>query len=306
MDNELLTSKENKKTLISVLGWEDRFYKGIEYDFSTYNVDHLLLLVYQDYFNRDNFKLIMKSNLDKISEICESSNITLKLINLNYSDEIENYNKIGILKDEISYLNTKDILIDITTIPREVIWNILSFSLSMSTSVELIYHKPKDYDSWLCKNFEKPLLQMGHSGISKFGIQTALIVITGFEAERTKQLINHFEPDVVFLCVQTGQQFENTKRNIESHKTFYTPNLIEFREMDSYNIKLGAEILNNIVSKLDNYNIIIASQGPKTSSVIAYNVFLNYSNIGLAYVPSKDININYSKGIDDNIKYKLK
>ena len=307
MDNkQLISLNQDKKTLITVLGWEERFLQGIRHDLSNQNIAHVLLLVYSDYFDRHDFNEIMRDNLEYLKIECQQFNITIEEIKLNYSNPINNYNKIFTLKDAISGLIFKSLLVDITTIPREMIWNILTLCAQNTSSIDLIYHKPSSYDSWLCKNFEKPLLQIGHSGISRFGKQTALIIITGFEVERTRQLINHFEPDIVYLCVQVGEQFENTKRNIESHRTFCSPNLIEFCEIDSYDIQLGTNTVNNIVDKLQGYNIIISSQGPKTSSVIAYNAFIRKTNIGLVYVPSKDININYSKGIEDSIQYTFK
>lgn len=307
MDNKhSIFLNQKKKTLITVLGWEERFLEGIKFDLANQNIGHLLLLIYSDYFGRLDFNEIMSRNLECLKIECKKNNIIIEEIKLNYSDPIENYKKVFTLKNAITKLTFDSLLVDITTIPREMIWNILTLCTETSSSINLIYHKPCSYDSWLCRNFEKPLLQIGHSGISRFGKQTALIIITGFEVERTKQLINHFEPDIVYLCVQTGEQFENTKRNIESHRTFCSPNLIEFCEIDSYDISLGTVVVNSIVDKLQGYNIIISSQGPKTSSVIAYNAFAKNASIGLVYVPSKDININYSKGIKDSVQYKFK
>ena len=69
--------------------------------------------------------------------------------------------------------------------------------------------------------------------------------------------------------------------------------------MDTYNIDQSIKILNEYIKKNVDFNIIIASQGPKTSSISTYRSYLDSSKrIGLAYVPARDFNGKYSKGID--------
>ena len=71
--------------------------------------------------------------------------------------------------------------------------------------------------------------------------------------------------------------------------------------MDTYDIKSSNEKLNEYVKKNDEFNIIIASRGPKTSSMSSYRTYLDSSNkIGLAYVPARDFNGKYSIGIDED------
>ena len=247
----------------------------------------------------------MQNNLDSIETSCKAQSIIVEKFELIYSNSFTEVKNLDILKDRLGGYGIKALLLDLSTMPRELIWNILTYSTLIFEKIDLIYHKPKEYAQWLCRNFEKPVLQIGHSGISRFGKPTALIIITGFDPERTKQLINHFEPDIVYLGIQIGSQFENIKRNIEEHKSFLMQNLNYF-ELDSFDINSGDSSLNKIVEILTEYNIIISSQGPKLSSVITYNSFVKYSNVGLAYVPSKEINLEYSKGIMDNVKYEFK
>lgn len=304
--NNLSVLVENKNTLIVVLGWEERFLSGFKLDILNNKFGICFIIIYEDYFMKNEFSIIMQMNLDIVKDICINNSITLNCINFTYSKPSEMYFNSRV-EESFKNLTNCNILIDISTIPREMIWSLLTFLKEQNVNIKLIYHKPVSYDkNWLCRDFEKPILQLGHSGISKFGAKTALIIITGFDFERTKQLINHFEPDIVYLCIQEGDQFENTKRNVENHKLFSNQDQIIFIEIDSYNIDLGSTIIISIIENLEEYNIIISSQGPKLSSIIAYNAFLKYPNIGLTYVPSKEININYSKGLKETIEYNYK
>jgi len=301
MDKKQSTS--NKNILITVLGWEERFIEGITIDIKKHEYDYCLIIIYLNYFNKDEYKGIMQEYQDRVKTLCEEQKIELSSLEFESSapSHFLSDNKLPSIFNGYKNCN---LTFDITSIPRALIWHLLSLSEDVSGSINLIYHKPIKYGNWLCRNFEKPILQIGHSGIFKFGVQTALIIITGFDTERSKQLITHFEPDKIFLCVQDGNQFDNHLRNIQENKIFTPP--VEVVRIDSYDINSATDIVSNIADQLNDYNIILSSLGPKVSSIVAYNTYTKYPNIGLAYVPANEISIDYSTGIADSISYNIK
>tara|TARA_R110002051_G_scaffold161672_1_gene233244 strand:- start:178 stop:1059 length:882 start_codon:yes stop_codon:yes gene_type:complete len=280
-------------SLITVLGWEDRFMNGVDIILDKYNVKSIVLILFKDYCSMDN----MSINLDKIKSTAALSKISLTEIVLEYNNSINNWKVLNNFFKENEINNP---LLNLTTIPRETIWTLLFYLRNSSNSVDYVYFKPKTYNNgWLTKNHKEPRLLFKHSGIFELEKKLVLFVITGFDESRLKQLIEYYEPYKLIIFSQSGEQFNNLTRN-KSIPEFFDSE-IEVVEMDTYNIKLSNEKLNEYIIKNIDFNIIIASQGPKTSSISTYKSYLDSSNrIGLAYVPARDFNGNYSVGIDED------
>lgn len=291
-----MKNKREYNTLIAVLGWEDRFYEGIKSDLDNYSFHQLILLCYRECDN-----LTAKSR-GLIDQLCIKNDIELKNL------EISDLDAVGKWKAFEDYFSNKDnvgnkVLLEISTMPRDTIWSILYFLNPLSISIDYIYHTPKLYNSeWLTKEPGKPRLLFKHSGISKLGAQTALIILTGFEVERTKQLVQFFEPKLTYLGLQKGNQFDNERRNAENHESIKGYTETKEFELDAYSIDNGYSSIKEQIDELkDRYNVIVASLGPKPTSIAMYRAFLDNSEIALAYVPAKEFNKEYSTGINNKI-----
>jgi len=288
--------KKGYNTLIAVLGWEDRFYEGIKSDLENYSFQRLILLRYQEC---DDFTV---KSRELIENICAKNEIDLKYLEVSDLDTVE---KWKVFDDYFSNEDNvgKNVLLDISTMPRDTIWSLLYFLNSLNISIDYIYHTPKSYNSdWLSKEPGKPRLLFKHSGISRLGVQTALIILTGFETERTKQLVHFFEPKLTYLGVQKGNQFNNEIRNAENHESIKGYTETKEFELDAYAGDNGFSSIKDQIDELkDSYNVIVASLGPKPTSIAMYKAFLDNPEIALAYVPAKEFNKEYSKGIGDKI-----
>ncbi len=288
--------KKEYNTLIAVLGWEDRFYEGIKSDLESYSFQQLIILRYQECDD-----LTIKSR-ELIEDICTKNEIELKYLKISDLDTVDKWKVFD------SYFSNEDnvgkkVLLEISTMPRDTIWSVLYFLNSLNISIDYIYHTPKSYNTdWLSKEPGKPRLLFKHSGISKLGIQTALIILTGFETERTKQLVHFFEPKLIYLGVQKGNQFDNEIRNAENHELIKGYTETKEFELDAYTDDNGYSSIKNQIDELkSNYNVIVASLGPKPTSIAMYKAFLDNPEIALAYVPAKEFNKEYSSGIDTKI-----
>lgn len=281
-------------TLITVLGWEERFYRGTEISIEKYEVDHVLLITFIDYLQVKN----MEENRGRIEKLATDNGISLEHVELSYSDSISNWRKIDSIFNEKEF--TGAVTLNITTIPRETIWMLLFFLKKAVSAVNYIYFKPIDYcEDWLTKNHKNPRLLFKHSGVFGLDKPLALFIITGFDGSRLDSLIDYYEPAKVLVFSQNGNQFNNDKRN--NGLKFNRLIDIQKIELDSYNVEESTEILTAQINKHSEYNIIISSQGPKLSSLSTYkNYQLSDGRVGLAYVPAKEFNENYSVGIDEN------
>lgn len=296
-----MKKKKHYNTLIAVLGWEDRFYEGIKSDLDNYSFQQLIILRYTECDH-----LTIKSR-ELIEKLCDKNGIELKYLEISDLDTVE---KWKVFDDYFSNQDNvgKRILLDISTMPRDTIWSLLYFLNSLNNSIDYIYHTPKAYNSdWLTKEPGKPRLLFKHSGISKLGAHTALIILTGFEVERTKQLVQFFEPKLTYLGVQKGSQYDNEKRNAENHESIKGYTETKEFELDAYASDNGYSSIKEQIDELKNqYNIIVASLGPKPTSIAMYRAYLDNSEIALAYVPAKEFNKEYSIGISGKIFGKFK
>jgi hypothetical protein len=281
------------KTLITVLGWEDRFISGTEIILNENNIQKIVLISFTDYadMNIKNKSTFLK----KVNDL----NIEVEEIQLNYSDSINNWKVFDVFFEK--QILSSDILLNITTMPRETIWALLFFLKKIHSSINYIYFKPEKYcNNWLTKNHKNPRLLFKHSGIFDLNKNLVLFIITGFDDSRLSSLIEYYEPSKVVLLNQVGNQFDNEERNNGSNKNIFLNLNHEKIEFDSYDVINASDILSKKIKEYEDCNIIISSHGPKLSSLSTYKNYLLNDNIALAYVSARDFNDKYSVGIDKN------
>jgi len=290
----------NFSVLITCASWEERFVKGFDQIQKT-DLDRVIIFYYKEYENKT------KINREYISEYCVTNNIKHHEYLLSFENPASSWKTIYETIDKFDISNKK-LAIDITTMPRETTWIILSMLENKDAEIYYIYHRPEKYnDEWLSRDPGRPRLVYKLSGLSKFGVSTKLVIITGFDTERAKQLINYFEPEYTFLGVQKGDQYSNIAQNILKHETEFKKNKnISLLEIDAYSEDHGYDVvLNQIKQYIDNSNIIMTSLGPKLSAIALYRLHKVYEQISLAYAPSNEFNMEYSSGIGESIIRKL-
>ena len=140
------------------------------------------------------------------------------------------------------------------------------------------------------------------SGELKLGCPTALVAVTGFDADRCLQAIDFYEPVRVLLARQGGTQYDNNNRNIGA--TFTSGNVLhDHIEIDAFSRDHGYTTLRNDVAKLArNHNVILCSFGPKPSGIALFRLQREYPQTALAYIGCKEYNHDYSTGLGDVIE----
>lgn len=282
-------------TLYTVLGWEERFLLSTNHILENYDIDNVCLICFTDYIHMNN----MDKNSKAIKELLQEKNIQLNIIELEYRSSISNWKNLDSL---FSKVENQKAIINITTFPRETIWTFLFFLRLRTSSLTYVYYKPERYDNrggGLTKNHKNPRLLFKHSGIFDINKKLALFIITGFDQNRTDLLIEYYEPTKIVFLSQKGKQFENMKRNCGiCPKTAHENVEIENISFDSYDIKESYRIMDKLIKANSNYNIIITSQGPKTSAISTYLAYLENKSVALAYVPAREFSGQYSFGFD--------
>lgn len=280
---------------ITVASWEDRFKVGLERYLNKKMPNFALIYYYKEYKELSNLNIKYAINL------CKKKGIAHQEYVLSFED-----NKTSWLTLYSSFnkhiLNYNYVVIDITTMPREVIWTLFYFATLKNLKISYIYNRPESYDKdWLSRDAGFPRLLYKLGGISKLGLPTVLLVLTGFDKDRVKQLIRFFDPFKILMGFQPGEQYDNHVLNRDKFTNIYkNRSNVTIFEKDSYSKDHGYLTIKKYLHEyIGKSNIIMSSLGPKTSSIALFKIHLENPEIGLVYTPSKEYNPNYSKGIID-------
>ncbi len=290
--------------LIFCPSWEERSWLGFYKNCDDISIKHVIAIKKRNPINGGYIDNCIK----KIEQYCSDKHI-------NYEELIWDDNPSHDWRNLSCYFDNftinECIYLDITTMPRDIIWTLLFFLNQKDSTINIRYYQPESYnDTWLSKEPVAPRFLLKHSGIMELGKPTCAVIITSFDEERTKQIVSKFEPQKVVLCVQSGQQFSNHNRNLSDKHEYICKELgitdITTIEFNSFSEDFGEKALDNIINSLSDFNIIVASFGPKPSSIGAYKVCEKHPEIALCYVPCKEYNVKYCKGIGDlrTIRYK--
>lgn len=282
-----------KDVVITVASWEDRFVLGLRRLLIEKEPRMVLMFYYAEYADRT------KTNRNKIRSSCEEKGIAILDQMISFKNPTDNWR---ILDGETSQVisASDSVIVDVSTMPRDTIWSTFYFLDEIGANTFYVYNRPERYSNeWLSRDPGVPRLVYKLSGISEFGKATALIIITGFDPERTEQLITYYEPKVTYLGLQTGDQYENKRMNVKKHMdTAKSYTEINVFDIDAYSDDHGYSIISQIITEhLTDYNIIIASLGPKPSAIALYRLHKTFPHVALAYAPSNDFNLEYSLGI---------
>jgi hypothetical protein len=276
--------------LITCAGWEERFLEGFRNNFDKNTINKVII------FSINEFQEKTSSNTLEIKKIVGEDNY--HFIDLQLLDDVDTWRKIEALFNELA-ISDKSLCIDISTMPRFLIWFLMHFANNHKNNVEYVYFKPERYDTceWLTSDAEPPRLIFKHSGVCLPDQPTILVIQTGFDIERVNQLIYTYEPEKVYLGAQTGEQFNNALNNLKRHKEQLQYQEIEYFEINAFDGDFGYKSMEKIVqSNKYTRNIILASLGPKPTSLAMFKLNEVYPEIGLTYVLVKNYNDCYSHG----------
>lgn len=282
-----------KKILISAISWEERFSLGLNKNIEENNIDNYLFIKYTG--DNKHTDPINESTMKLIDDLKERK----KIIKFS-KNPVKNW---FLLEKELKTIDGI-ITVDISTMKRETIFWLFYFMRINTRSFRYLYFSPEKYcsDKPLSREPLKPRFLLKHSGIFDIDKQTLVVILTGFDVERTKQIIHFYEPSKIMLGIQSNNKY-SSRNKLKIHRKeiledYNTNDILDF-EYDSYSVDHGlASFISNIEPLLKDYNIIISSLGPKLSAVSLYKFIEKNPNIALSYVPMRFYEKDYSKGLE--------
>jgi hypothetical protein len=282
---------------VTMASWEERFILGSRRLFEQSRPSRAILYYAEEYDARSG------DNRSQFADLCKQHNVLFEQLMVSLKSPAKTWETLQ--RDLMSQtIASRQLLVDITTMPRDIIWQVFAFGDYMNCPLKYVYHRPGGYNrEWLSRDPERPRLVYKLSGEGQFGRPTTLVILTGYDVRRTEQLIRFYEPRTTLLGVQTGTQFGNQSQNVDIHTTLVSPEsgVVRF-DVDAYMEDRGrAAIEAQLQGYLGESNIVMSSLGPKLSAVALYQIHKAHPAIALSYAPSREYNLEYSAGIGDTL-----
>jgi|GEM_PF-4649820 len=271
---------------ITFCSWEDRFLDTIRNDVDANNFEKIIVFSYSNGHHQDK----QKQNL----EVTKSQYENTTPIDLLFGSDIENwkkFNKLVFLKEEFQ---ADKILINVSTMPRNIIYYVLHFLDKLELNYDIIYYNAIGYSSKLTQSPLTPYLILQHSGIFEPNKKTILVACVGHDEKRILQLYNYFEPKKCILLTESGHRGRAEGLDEFSFATISEKEIIAIDSFENGNI--SKQLTKIYESAKEEFNIILCSLGPKISAVEFYWFQKQHEECGLVYISSKDYAEDYSTG----------
>lgn len=283
--------------LITFASWEERFALGFEKNLATYKPREVLL------YYLDGYADWTDAAREAAAAECKTANMRFTQLKLSVDDAAQNWKSIGKTIDATVGQESR-VAVDMTTMPREYIWMILWFLDRDARNVSYVYHCAQQHaGDWLSRDPQRPRLVFKMSGTARLGAKTLLVVLAGFDPERTAQLMGFFEPTVTLLGLQeTSPDPDNERRMKEHAERFGSDASVELFKLDAYGKDHGQTAIETILaSRRDTHNVVMSSLGPKPTAIALYRIQRANRDYALAYAPSNEFNREYSSGIGESV-----
>jgi hypothetical protein len=266
----------------------------------------------------DNYSISDMNSAEIMSNINQTEKITFQKNN-----PIEIFDIFYHILEKYEAKEISNVVIDVTTFTKENLL-ILIRAISLNKfinkfNVNLVYRPAESYiDDWLTKGVRQIRAVFGYSGLNYPSKKTLLIVLNGFENERTEEIIDSFEPSKIILGKPSKINSINDNLNVISDEKFsrilksYKSKITEQFEFSCIDILKTKEIIEEIVLNNEkDYNIIIAPLNNKISTLSVGLLALENDDIQICYASANQYNIkNYSKESNyflvNNLNYLLK
>ena len=204
------------------------------------------------------------------------------------------------LLPEKSLIN-KSIVFDISTFTREsllIIFKYLNLVKGICKSVHLLYRAANT-----SKNLSNGLLDVrsiiGYMGELEHAKPIHLIVLSGFEQERAKSMIEQIEPQYITIaygsksCSISEGLYDTNKALTQQLISYYSNENIDFFEHSLIDPIDTKNTLLNYLSKYGDRNFVVAPLNNKISTI----------GVGMAAIERKDIQVCYSQMGSYNFNY---
>lgn len=242
-------------------------------------------------------------NLIKLKELFPGNHVVIELTK---NDPLINYDR---LYDELINFRFQNALFDISTFTREmflIIIRLFKQDYFSDKKLTLCYNPSDKYSSvpkgelsklWLSKGVNEIRSVLGYSGDFSPIKRIMLIVLIGFEAERSQILIDSFEPNLLYIG--KAPKSNSANNDIAEINEFnynkiinLNPNALEF-EFSCIEIKPTVETLCHIIeNNKASYNIVISPMNNKLSTLAVASAVFKHPEVQICYASTNLYNVD--------------
>lgn len=231
-------------------------------------------------------------------------------INLFSSDSLRSYdNARAVLKEQIESRDNFEILWDISTFTREsllftlrVLYDLRvdhTFGLTITycpVSEYSIVNNPNGI--WLSRGIKSVRSVLGYPGNFVPSLPTRVILLCGFEIERSAACVARYDPE--YLSLGSIPEKENVNKTIFQQLSSFHDRMLSYYDSSKVSsfsfsaIELHDTIssLTSIINSSSNQNLIIVPLNNKLSAFAAGLVALKNQNVGISYAKPVEYNID--------------
>ncbi len=256
---------------------------------------------------------IIAQNADKLVAVLGDASRKIELQICDPALSLKNMSNA--LSEVFSGENPQCYLLDITTFTHEgllMLFKLLQLRLKKNDRLFLCYNGAKEYSynestpekKWLSKGVKTVRSILGYPGLLDPSKKNHLVILFGFERERTMRLIDIFEYDLVSLAfgsknasINENHQQLNETRHEELLKLYPSAQKFEVSLIDASETK--AQLL-TYIGEFSEYNTVIVPMNNKISSLGAGLAAIENPEIQLCYVTANQYNLEgYSHPSDE-------
>lgn len=238
-------------------------------------------------FSTDNPLVTAKSLIQRLNSIDKVENVVLDISTFTHEGLLIIFKYLNIYKEKI-----------------------LNLSLAYVGAAKYSINESNDDDKWLSKGTKTIRSIIGYPGVINPANKNHLIILFGFEIERTQQLIESFEFDIVSIGIgPEGDSIDsehyniNRKRHIELLEQYPFAETFEFSLTNPFQTKKEIE---KQISKYEKFNVVITPLNNKMSTIGVALAALENPKVQVCYVRAHEYNYKgYSEPSDNCYTVKL-
>lgn len=299
--------KLEKKYIIAKLGKIDLFICTSSFENRSISLASCLIsdsIKESIIFHLDDTYTVSNENLGKIKEklpnirtVVFPKNKSLETFDLFY-EELSNFKE----KENKENIN---VVIDISTFTREVLLiliKVISLKQFSNFKTQIVYtpnenYSEQDQSGWMTRGIREIRSILGYSGLHLPSRKLLLLILNGFEEERTEQIIESFEPNKIVLGKPNSEGSINSNLNNVSCEKFdhikskYKNLVTQEFEFSCTDINFTIDVLNKIISENSDFNVVISPLNNKISTIATAILALKNEDIQICYASANQYNV---------------
>lgn len=285
----------NNDLLITFASWEERFLLGSQETLSKHEIGQVLVFYLKAYSGRT------RNNREGVAEYCTEEGIDCNFTPLSVDEPARAWKAVvNSVTEALGQSNQRNVLLDISTMPRETIWHIC-WTLKVNDCIaQYLYFSPEDYaEDWISRDPQTPRIVYKLGGVSRPGQKTALVLTIGFDPDRAARIVGWLEPAKLLFGIQAESPFRQNQERMEGYRRSLKEGYdCETFELDSFGDDCGQSAIEDAIEPFVNtHNIMMTSLGPKLTAISLFKINRKFESTSLVYAPANEFNDNYSKGI---------